>query len=180
MGCCSGRCMMVFLCTLQLLTALERQIFDFLGYQWAPILGNFLHIVILILGLSGTLQYRSRFLLVYSIWAAVWIVWNVFIICFYLEVGGLTKDSDVMTFGISMHRSWWRENGPGCVRDEAPPPGVPPPEGHAYVSITGCMLEFKYLEVMHSAVSILLSLLGFVCACYVISTFAEEEERCKY
>uniref|UniRef100_A0A3B3TD12 Sodium/potassium-transporting ATPase subunit beta-1-interacting protein n=1 Tax=Paramormyrops kingsleyae TaxID=1676925 RepID=A0A3B3TD12_9TELE len=124
---------------------------------------------------QGTAQF-------YSIWAAVWIVWNVFIICFYLGVGVLflSQDSDVMTFGISMHRSWWREHGPGCVRHEAPPPGAPPPEGHAYISITGCMLEFKYLEVTHSAISIFLSLLGFVCACYVISTFAEEEERCKY
>uniref|UniRef100_S4RF67 Sodium/potassium-transporting ATPase subunit beta-1-interacting protein n=1 Tax=Petromyzon marinus TaxID=7757 RepID=S4RF67_PETMA len=43
-------------------TAVERQIFDFLGYQWAPILANFLHILMLILGLFGALQYRPRYL----------------------------------------------------------------------------------------------------------------------
>ena len=45
------------------LSALERQIFDFLGYQWAPILANFLHIMAVILGIFGTVQYRSRYLI---------------------------------------------------------------------------------------------------------------------
>ncbi|NXN42210.1 NKAI3 protein, partial [Rhinoptilus africanus] len=64
MGCCTGRCTLIFLCTLQLLAALERQVFDFLGYQWAPILANFLHIIIVILGLFGTIQYRPRYIVV--------------------------------------------------------------------------------------------------------------------
>ncbi|KAG5841900.1 hypothetical protein ANANG_G00171920 [Anguilla anguilla] len=121
MGCCSGRCTLVFLCVLQLLAALERQIFDFLGYQWAPILANFLHIIIVILGLFGTLQYRPKYVIMYAVWTALWVGWNVFVICFYLEVAGLTQEMDVMTFNISLHRSWWREHGPGCVRTEAPP-----------------------------------------------------------
>ena len=45
---------------------LERQVFDFLGYQWAPILANFLHIIIVILGLFGTIQYRPRYIVVVS------------------------------------------------------------------------------------------------------------------
>lgn len=28
-------------------------------------------------------------------WAAIWVTWNIFIICFYLEVGGLSKVSEV-------------------------------------------------------------------------------------
>ncbi|KAI1901423.1 hypothetical protein AGOR_G00034290 [Albula goreensis] len=183
MGCCSGRCTLVFLCTLQLLAALERQIFDFLGYQWAPILANFLHIIVVILGLFGTIQYRPRYVVAYAVWTALWVGWNVFVICFYLDVAGLTKDMDIMTFNISLHRSWWREHGPGCVRREVPPPDPYDPhelQGHAYISVTGCMLEFQYLEVMHSSFSILLALVGFVFACYVVSAFTEEEDSCKY
>uniref|UniRef100_A0A452HRT3 Sodium/potassium-transporting ATPase subunit beta-1-interacting protein n=1 Tax=Gopherus agassizii TaxID=38772 RepID=A0A452HRT3_9SAUR len=45
-----------------LVCVLERQIFDFLGYQWAPILANFVHIIIVILGLFGTIQYRPRYI----------------------------------------------------------------------------------------------------------------------
>lgn len=54
----------VFL-SLQVL-ALERQVFDFLGYQWAPILANFFHIIVVILGLFGTIQYRPRYIVVVS------------------------------------------------------------------------------------------------------------------
>uniref|UniRef100_A0A8I5N6F2 Sodium/potassium-transporting ATPase subunit beta-1-interacting protein n=1 Tax=Papio anubis TaxID=9555 RepID=A0A8I5N6F2_PAPAN len=140
-----------------MISALERQIFDFLGFQWAPILGNFLHIIVVILGLFGTIQYRPRYIMVYTVWTALWVTWNVFIICFYLEVGGLSKDTDLMTFNISVHRSWWREHGPGCVRRVLPPSAHGMMDDYTYVSVTGCIVDFQYLEVIHSAVQILLS-----------------------
>ncbi|XP_041423125.1 sodium/potassium-transporting ATPase subunit beta-1-interacting protein 3 isoform X1 [Xenopus laevis] len=180
MGCCTGRCTLVFICTLQMLVALERQIFDFLGYQWAPILGNFLHIIVVILGLFGTIQYRPRYIVAYTIWTAFWVAWNVFIICFYLEVGGLSKDTDLMTFNISIHRSWWREHGPGCVWRLVPAPPSKNLGDHSFISVTGCIIEYQYLEVIHSAVQILLSLIGFVYACYVISVITDEEDSCRH
>ncbi|XP_031421537.1 sodium/potassium-transporting ATPase subunit beta-1-interacting protein 4 isoform X2 [Clupea harengus] len=175
MGCCTGRCTLIFICTLQLVLALERQVFDFLGYQWAPILANFFHIIVVILGLFGTIQYRPRYIVVYTIWTAVWVAWNVFIICFYLEVGDLSKDSDLLTFNISAHHSWWREHGPGCLRREIAPDAM---DSHSYVSVAGCLLEFQYIEVLHSSGQILVSLLGFVYACYVVSAITEEEDSC--
>uniref|UniRef100_A0A8B9FI73 Sodium/potassium-transporting ATPase subunit beta-1-interacting protein n=1 Tax=Amazona collaria TaxID=241587 RepID=A0A8B9FI73_9PSIT len=69
----------------------KTQIFDFLGYQWAPILANFIHIIIVILGLFGTIQYRPRYITGYAVWLVLWITWNVFVICFYLEAGDLSK-----------------------------------------------------------------------------------------
>ncbi|NXO02949.1 NKAI4 protein, partial [Rhinopomastus cyanomelas] len=176
MGCCTGRCTLIFLCALQLLAALERQVFDFLGYQWAPILANFLHIIIVILGLFGTIQYRPRYIVVYAIWTAVWVTWNIFIICFYLEVGGLSKESELLTFNISRHQSWWSENGPGCVRKEASMSGIKGLDSHSYISVIGCALEYRYIEVMHSSFQILIALVGFVYACYVVSVFTEEED----
>lgn len=52
-------------CLLQVST-IERQVFDFLGYMWVPILGNFLHIICVIIGMFGSLQYRPRFIAVVS------------------------------------------------------------------------------------------------------------------
>uniref|UniRef100_A0A8C9FY12 Sodium/potassium-transporting ATPase subunit beta-1-interacting protein n=1 Tax=Pavo cristatus TaxID=9049 RepID=A0A8C9FY12_PAVCR len=72
-------------------SVLERQIFDFLGYQWAPILANFIHIIVVILGLFGTIQYRPRYITGYAVWLILWVSWNVFVICFYLEAGDLSK-----------------------------------------------------------------------------------------
>ena len=40
---CSGRNLLYAILALQLISTLERQVFDFLGYMWLPILGNFLH-----------------------------------------------------------------------------------------------------------------------------------------
>ncbi|XP_013990214.1 sodium/potassium-transporting ATPase subunit beta-1-interacting protein 4 isoform X4 [Salmo salar] len=178
MGCCSGRCTLIFLCTIQLLVALERQVFDFLGYQWAPILANFFHIIIVILGLFGTIQYRPRYIVVYTVWMALWVAWNVFIICYYLDVGDLTKDSDLLTFNISAHHSWWSEHGPGCVRREMTQPGVGTVDSQSYISVMGCLMEYQYIEVLHSGTQILIALLGFVYACYVFSAITEEEDSC--
>uniref|UniRef100_A0A8C1GG64 Sodium/potassium-transporting ATPase subunit beta-1-interacting protein n=1 Tax=Cyprinus carpio TaxID=7962 RepID=A0A8C1GG64_CYPCA len=139
---------------------LERQIFDFLGYQWAPILTNFIHIITVILGLFGTVQFRPRYVTGYAVWLVLWVAWNVFIICFYLEVGDLSKDTDlIMTFNISMHRSWWMENGPGCRVTPVTPPPSWAPEDHRYISITSCLLEYQYVEVAHSSLQIILAVI---------------------
>uniref|UniRef100_A0A8C2GWF7 Sodium/potassium-transporting ATPase subunit beta-1-interacting protein n=1 Tax=Cyprinus carpio TaxID=7962 RepID=A0A8C2GWF7_CYPCA len=159
------------------ISILERQIFDFLGYQWAPILTNFIHIITVILGLFGTVQFRPRYVTGYAVWLVLWVAWNVFIICFYLEVGDLSKDTDlIMTFNISMHRSWWMENGPGCRVTPVTPPPSWAPEDHRYISITSCLLEYQYVEVAHSSLQIILALAGFIYACYVVKLISEEED----
>ncbi|XP_057233127.1 sodium/potassium-transporting ATPase subunit beta-1-interacting protein 3 [Malurus melanocephalus] len=95
---------------------------------------------------------------------------------FFTLFPSLSQETDLMTFNISMHRSWWREHGPGCIRRVVRPssPGIL--EDYSYVSVTGCIIDFQYLEVIHSAIQILLSLIGFVYACYVISIFMEDED----
>ncbi|NWR10748.1 NKAI2 protein, partial [Paradoxornis webbianus] len=201
-------------------SVLERQIFDFLGYQWAPILANFIHIIIVILGLFGTIQYRPRYITGYAVWLVLWVTWNVFVICFYLEAGDLSKgcvtpaptavllpgsvkvgrdgqafraqyilfqntrreEIDhraidlILTFNISMHRSWWMENGPGCTVTSVTPAPDWAPEDHRYITVSGCFLEYQYIEVAHSSLQIFLALAGFIYACYVVKCITEEED----
>uniref|UniRef100_A0A2K6SSI5 Sodium/potassium-transporting ATPase subunit beta-1-interacting protein n=1 Tax=Saimiri boliviensis boliviensis TaxID=39432 RepID=A0A2K6SSI5_SAIBB len=66
--------------------------------------------------------------------AAVWVTWNIFLICFYLEVGGLSQDSELLTFSLSQHRSWWREHWLGCPHEERLAAGLGAPHGQAPVS----------------------------------------------
>ncbi|XP_051881278.1 sodium/potassium-transporting ATPase subunit beta-1-interacting protein 2 isoform X2 [Pristis pectinata] len=179
MGCCSGRCTLIVISSLQLIGGckwcaagidagspvdpvtyindldenvfvLERQIFDFLGYQWAPILANFLHIITIIFGLFGTIQFRQRYVI---------------------------RDTNlIMTFNISKHRSWWMENGPGCVVVTITDTPEWVPEDHRYIYVRGCLLGYQYIEVAHSSLQVILALLGFIYACYVIKIVAEEED----
>ncbi|XP_029574882.1 sodium/potassium-transporting ATPase subunit beta-1-interacting protein 3-like isoform X1 [Salmo trutta] len=157
MGCCSGRCMLIFFCTLQLMTALERQAFDFLGYQWAPIMVNFLHIITVILGLFGTIQYRPRYVVLYLLWTLLWVAWNVFVSCLYLDLGGLSKESDLLSLGVSSHRSWWKDNSPGCDDRDLPATRWQSLESPELISALGCWLEYQYIEVLHCIVQLLIS-----------------------
>jgi len=58
-----------YICALQLIylysqiTTVERQVFDFLGFMWAPILVNFFNIIFVILGFFGTFQYRPKYII---------------------------------------------------------------------------------------------------------------------
>ncbi|XP_020012200.1 sodium/potassium-transporting ATPase subunit beta-1-interacting protein 1 isoform X3 [Castor canadensis] len=87
-----------------------------------------------------------------------------------------SQDRDfIMTFNTSLHRSWWMENGPGCL--------VTPVlnsrlalEDHHVISVTGCLLDYPYIEALSSALQIFLALFGFVFACYVSKVFLEEED----
>lgn len=45
------------------LTIIERQVFDFLGYMWAPILANFVHMIFIIFGFFGAYQFRAKYLI---------------------------------------------------------------------------------------------------------------------
>src|SRR5690349_14984336 len=95
-----------------LVLTVVRQVFDFLGHMWLPILANFLHIIFLILGLFGIVQFRPSFLIAFSTWTVVWIGWNSFLITFYLNVGILNRDmsSDVLGFGTGGSKSFWIEH----------------------------------------------------------------------
>ncbi|XP_037549317.1 sodium/potassium-transporting ATPase subunit beta-1-interacting protein 1 isoform X2 [Nematolebias whitei] len=202
MGKCDGRCTLLVICALQLVAALQRQVFDFLGYQWAPILANFLHIMAVILGMFGTVQFRFRYLIFYAVWLVLWVGWNSFIICFYLEVGNLSQVSRgvylkirltdgaaliiilmvcvqkrdfLMTFNTSLHRSWWMEHGPGCLVTPVLDSQIAPDDHHV-ISVSGCLLDYQYIEVLSSAIQILLALFGFVYACYVSKVFQDDED----
>nr|XP_055121419.1 sodium/potassium-transporting ATPase subunit beta-1-interacting protein 4 isoform X2 [Symphalangus syndactylus] len=84
--------------------------------------------------------------------------------------------SELLTFSLSRHRSWWREHWPGCLHEEVPAVGLGAPHGQALVSRAGCALEPSYVEALHSGLQILIALLGFVCGCYVVRVFTEEED----
>lgn len=88
------------------------------------------------------------------------------VLTFQLNVGiaslmthfSLLQDTDlIMTFNISMHRTWWMENGPGCRVTPVTPPPSWAPDDHRYISIAGCLLEYQYVEVAHSSLQIILA-----------------------
>ncbi|PWA31923.1 hypothetical protein CCH79_00006496, partial [Gambusia affinis] len=118
----------------------------------------------------------------YLLWMFVWIGWNVFVSCLYLDLGGLSKDSHILSLGVSSHSSWWKDNGPGCQSQNPPSDRWSEHQNPQLASVPSCWLQYQYLEVLHCAAQLLLSvsltcspLLGVVCSCYAVSRFPEEE-----
>ncbi|XP_071143780.1 sodium/potassium-transporting ATPase subunit beta-1-interacting protein 1-like isoform X2 [Mytilus edulis] len=175
---------MMVVILLQFLSTLERQVFDFLGYMWAPIIANFFQLICVIIGGFGTYQFRSKFITLYSTWSLIWLGWNVFVICLYLEVGVLSRNKDLYILNIgTKNKSWWLEHGIGCRitntswLDSSPTDSsrpIPPED-----VVEGCLLDYYYVEVIHAGVQVLLALIGFVISCVNAYIFVEEEESYK-
>ncbi|XP_058462918.1 sodium/potassium-transporting ATPase subunit beta-1-interacting protein isoform X3 [Malaya genurostris] len=176
MGSCSRRHFLLSTCFLQLLFIIERQVFDFLGYMWAPILVNFFHIIFVIFGFFGAYQYRPKYLITYSLWNLLWIGWNVFLICFYLNAGILDRDSDLLNLGTGSV-SWFEVNGYGCkptypmnITSEDPYRPVRPER------VDGCLLDYHIVEIVHSSVQCALAVLGFFGAICLGHTYLDEDD----
>ncbi|XP_021929486.1 uncharacterized protein LOC110834541 isoform X1 [Zootermopsis nevadensis] len=179
MGICTRRHFLLTICILQVVSTVERQVFDFLGYMWAPILANFFHIIFVIFGFFGTFQYRPKYIIAYTVWGILWTGWNVFVICFYLSIGILDKDSDILNLGTGSV-SWWEVNGAGCkpsyptnlTSELDPDPSRPLRPEH----VTGCFLDYQYVEVLHAALQCLLAVLGSMSGISVSHVFLEEDD----
>lgn len=117
----NAQCFTIVVLSVQLIAIVERQVFDFLGYMWTCIGFNFLQILFIIFALFGICQHRAKVISLYLIWSFLWIGWNIFIICQYLDIGVLHKtDVTVLNMGTGS-QSWWMLHGSGCrpVNDAA-------------------------------------------------------------
>lgn len=166
MSCCTGRCLLIALCCLQLISTAERQVFEFLGYMWGPIIGNFLNIIFIIIGLFGACQYRHRILVVYCVWCIIWLIWNAFVICFYLEVGMLSREMPILNIGTG-NKSWWTNIGCQNISTSI---------DVMTLVTSGCLLQYYYVEVIHAGIQFALTMLSFCTACYVVYVFTAEED----
>ncbi|XP_023949034.2 uncharacterized protein LOC112053736 [Bicyclus anynana] len=153
MAVCGLRTLLLVVCILELIITIQRQVFDFLGYMWLPIIANFVNILLIIFGSFGAVQYITKYLVAYAMWSFVWLTWNIFLICYYLNLGMLNRESGLLSLGTGSV-SWWEGNGWGCqpVWGEADGPGTWRP-----ARVDGCFLQWQYVELGQSAVAALLT-----------------------
>ncbi|XP_023033904.1 sodium/potassium-transporting ATPase subunit beta-1-interacting protein isoform X4 [Drosophila willistoni] len=175
MGSCTRRHFLLSTCFLQMITIIERQVFDFLGYMWAPILVNFFHILFIIFGFYGAYHFRVKYIITYLIWNFLWIGWNAFLICFYLNVGELDRESDLLNLGTGSV-SWFEANGYGCkptynITSDDPFRPMRPER------VDGCLLDYTLMEIIHSGVQCALALLGILGAILISCIFLDEDDR---
>ncbi|KAL0901698.1 hypothetical protein ABMA27_006890 [Loxostege sticticalis] len=149
MAVCGLRTLLLIVCVLELIVTIQRQVFDFLGYMWLPIIANFVNIILIIFGSFGAVQYVTNYLLAYAIWSFMWLTWNVFLICYYLNFGFLNRESGLLSLGTDSV-SWWEWNGWGCqpVWGEADKPSTWRP-----TRVDGCFVQWHYIELGQSAVA---------------------------
>lgn len=82
------------------------------------------------------------------------------------------QDRDfLMTFNTSLHRSWWMEHGPGCLVTPVLDSRMAPDDHHV-ITVSGCLLDYQYIEVLSSAIQVLLAVCIYHTHTLVISKSA--------
>ncbi|CAG9759431.1 unnamed protein product [Ceutorhynchus assimilis] len=165
MGFCRKRHLFLSLCILQMITVVERQVFDFLGFLWIPILVNFFELIFIIFGFFGAYQYRPKYIVAYLSWHLFWIAWNSFLICLYLDVAGLDHQTNKVLKLDQTSDSWWKKNGMGCK--------VADVEDLKY---EGCLVDYRYMEIFHSGLQVVITILSGIVSICLSRTFMEEDD----
>ena len=123
----------------------------------------------------------------------IWTAWNTFLICYYLEAGDLEtgigeKHEDVLSFGTGSY-SWWYTNNIGCNPNwnissdtfQGSLPRVYKPVKPS--SVSGCLLNYEYVEVIHAGIQVILAILGLLfgipLAHYLIKTVEPKYRHAK-
>ncbi|XP_058798539.1 sodium/potassium-transporting ATPase subunit beta-1-interacting protein isoform X2 [Phymastichus coffea] len=142
--------------------------------MWVPILINFFNIIFVILGFFGAFQYRPKYILSYCVWNGLWLGWNVFLTCFYLNVGILNKNSDLLNLGTGSF-SWWLVNGPGCKPYYN---GTIPDRPDLYRPdwVTGCVVDYEVVEVLHAVIQCALAVIAIIGGLFLARLFTEEDD----
>ncbi|CAG0916492.1 unnamed protein product [Notodromas monacha] len=172
-------------------STLERQIFDFLGYMWLPILLNFVHAVFTIVGFFGAYQNRRPYLITYLVWCILWISWSSFVICLYMEVGSLTEEVDILSLGTGSY-SWWQTHGFGCrpifstngTLLSQNDTDLTDHDAHSAIlyrplkpiRVEDCLLEHRYVEALHAVIQIALIVLAFPLAVWLVRHLSDDDD----
>ncbi|XP_065843532.1 sodium/potassium-transporting ATPase subunit beta-1-interacting protein 1-like [Oscarella lobularis] len=185
MSVCSSRCIILFILSLQLITTLERGTFDGLGQLWSPLIADALNIIFVIVGMIGTRRFKAKAVVVYAVWCVLWIAINTIIILIYLEVNVFVTNKDnkadnkYLNFGLG-GVSWWRDHGIGCSSNTTSTSTTS--SGTTLIpttttTTTGCLIDYKFVEIIHAGVQIVLAVLGFGLAVYVAIAFGDEDDH---
>ncbi|CAG9816662.1 unnamed protein product [Phaedon cochleariae] len=171
MGICTRRFFFLSVCLLQMVSTVERQVFDFLGFLWIPILVNFFEIIFIIFGFFGAYQYRMKYMIAYLIWHIFWIGWNVFLICLYLNVAGLDHEKNkVLKLDLNSD-SWWKKEGPGCKIKNVD--AVP-------VEYEGCLINYIDVEIVQAGMQCFFALFNCFIGMCLSRSFIDEDDTFDY
>lgn len=130
-----------------------------------------------IIGIFGGHQYRPGYISIYLLWQIVNITWNVFIVCFYLDIGPYTQstsgDYNLVNLGTGS-RSWFEANGPLCNAIY----NVSNLTDHIQlikpVQVNGCYLDYRIIECVQAGIQILFAINTFLISFFLVYSFSRK------
>uniref|UniRef100_A0A914VN72 Sodium/potassium-transporting ATPase subunit beta-1-interacting protein n=1 Tax=Plectus sambesii TaxID=2011161 RepID=A0A914VN72_9BILA len=156
--CSTIRSALITLLIISLVLTIGRQVLDFIGRLWLPIFVNFLHILFVIFGLFGAIQFRLCFVTTFIIWAPACMAYNAFIGCFYMQIGDIfDRNSLYLSVGLRQSYSFWLRHTFLCTSQYNLSTGL-------WMQDAPCYVPYYVIETGQAIVHGLVVLLAFFAA----------------
>lgn len=115
--------------------------------------------------LHGTHLMMQKYIVIF--WSISW--WRV---AFTSHLSALPlKDSDILSLGVSSHRSWWKDNGPGCEVEGLLATGLKNQRNPELTTVPSCWLEYQYIEILQCIIQLLISVCELIFVEHITHSF---------
>ncbi|XP_075240703.1 sodium/potassium-transporting ATPase subunit beta-1-interacting protein 1-like isoform X2 [Convolutriloba macropyga] len=199
MACCTARCTLVSICIFQLVFVLERTVFDALGHMYGLVVADGFQILMIFVGVIGTYCYKPKYLVPYGTMQFLWLGWNAYLICYYLEAGMLQRkemwawpltlsfdsqdyfDQKLLTCNTTSPTASAAVNGGeqiGYTIDSSDPTKPDPVQMYHLLMYRdpNCLIRPLWFKLLQCALQVIFSFFAMLYVCYIVYGYEEDDD----
>ncbi|XP_063729466.1 sodium/potassium-transporting ATPase subunit beta-1-interacting protein 2-like isoform X2 [Symsagittifera roscoffensis] len=193
MACCTARCTLVSICIFQLVFVLERTVFDSLGHMYGLVVGDGIQIIMVLVGVIGTYSYKPKYLVPYGTMQFLWLGWNAYLVCYYLEIGLLQRkemwswplnlsmeaqdyfDQKLLTCNTTSTATTGTNTGYTIPAEENVPADFPMYYLLMYRD-PNCLIRPLWFKLLQCALQVIFSFFAMLYVCYIVYGYEEDDD----
>lgn len=198
MACCTARCTLVSICIFQLVFVIERTVFDALGHMYGLVVADGIQIIMVLVGVIGTYCYKPKYLVPFGTMQFLWLGWNAYLVCYYLEVGMLQR-KDMWTWPLTLSfestdyfdqqlftcntttetAATTLASGGRIGYTIAESENVGPDYPMYYLLIyrdPNCLLRPLWIQLLQCALQVIFSFFAMLYVCYIVYGYEEDDD----
>jgi len=172
------RNLFIALLTIHLLLLLEKLLFNIFGYVYLLIILDAITSCFLVLTIWASCSFLPTPLYVLVVWSIPWLAFNCFVIIVYS--GLFHVPEEYLWLDLKVHRlKWLHENILGCTFNATTTTTTSTTSTSLikHTTLTDCFITYEHVEIIHSSLQIIVSVVDVVLSCWLSGRFKIEEEE---
>lgn len=177
------------ICIFQLLFVVERTVFDVLGRMYGIVVADGIQLIMVIVGVIGTYSYKPKYLVPYGTMQFLWLGWNAYLVCYYLEVGFLVR-KQMWAYPLTLSftsQDYFDKMLFTCNKTMSVAPDTmgyqtetgTEPDSIAvllYTQDPNCIVRPLWFKLLQCAIQVTFSFFAMLYVCYIVYGYEEDDD----